>query len=457
MGSSDRDLKASVDQMFQIVQEQAKKRDESDLLMQALASKLDIQGQRLCNLEKDVQSIKMTVTNNNSQATQPKSYTSNVSADYFDNQDKVSEFSQNITEVKCLVREEVRGLGNVCIKCSTDVIMKLDKADKTVFGPLVEATSDLKQVLQRMEDIDKGIRTIENMTNEYSETLKRVDRNQMSSEDQFWNFDHISSRLPDISKLTRYMIDVPNMNEMTTLLDKAMKKTGDKLNLCEWVGYENIMTKLDSISTKVEESRSVGSGSTNGAAVTLEQETGVCNFDKEFISRHSHLIIEQIVAENQINREILQRDRKPRGTYTCDFFVCDFSTNGGSQPVQFSNLWYIDQFNSHLKGKFIFNHDGSFTIRLIHGKNHCKLALEAKKVFCMGIKVTAVKKPNKNLWLDKQAIKFDEGLLSPEADCWLFDFGYEMGQSPSAELLKTGYIDEQDRLLLRFEITPAVK
>ena len=87
----------------------------------------------------------------------------------------------------------------------------------------------------------------------------------------------------------------------------------------------------------------------------------------KLLLQESRSIIDQIIGESTINREILLKKRTKRQRYLCEFNVVSFSLWVGSGEKQYSRLWYIDQSNSYVKGSVKFTKDNKILAKLVRG------------------------------------------------------------------------------------------
>jgi len=234
---------------------------------------------------------------------------------------------------------------------------------------------------------------------------------------------------------------------------KQIKANTDKQVILSKGTRDELLSKLDEQFNMISEiSRNTYHGA-SGCDSSSHYDIDIKNRLDKQITRQYWSIIEQIISENQITREILLEIRKPRDSYKCDLFVKDFSKLIKSQKEVFSNLWYFDQLTTHLKGVVRFTTDGQVEIGLDTGKNHRKCGLDPKRNDFVEATVFAVMIKRKNWELGSRSSSFDENTLGSDRDCWERGYGYHLATIPCEVLERNGYIDNNDRLILRYEVT----
>ena len=161
-----------------MLQVQAAKKEDSDLLLRALNSKVDIQGQRLQMLESDLKYVK-ELLENNSQAQNMNQNSAIATVSCEDKLSEVFSFKKDIiqtintssNEVKTQVSNEVKKVINACK--NRDATAKVFEVEKIV----TEVASEMKQVVTGVGDLERGIRAVENSTNRYSFILQDIIKN----------------------------------------------------------------------------------------------------------------------------------------------------------------------------------------------------------------------------------------------------------------------------------------
>ena len=122
---------------------------------------------------------------------------------------------------------------------------------------------------------------------------------------------------------------------------------------------------------------------------------------------------------------------------------------------QYSQLWYIDQLNTHVKGNVMFEENNTkMVIWFLYGRYPRALGLDTKKgpKYTVKVKVVKVGKENWEIgWVLDSG--FDEkDISSPELDGWERFLGSTIASLSCNELITNDWVDFRDRVVLRFEI-----
>ena len=130
----------------------------------------------------------------------------------------------------------------------------------------------------------------------------------------------------------------------------------------------------------------------------------------------------------------------------------DYSKWKGWGGDQFSRLWFIDDFGSHVKGCVTFETD-KLSVWLVHGQDPRMLGLHAADIFKFKLKVTVIKQDGGKDVMDVGTIcdDFDESSIDVGCDGWLDVCGHECGTISCSDLEAKGFVTS-DSVLLRFEI-----
>ena len=144
--------------------------------------------------------------------------------------------------------------------------------------------------------------------------------------------------------------------------------------------------------------------------------------------------------------------RKVRKFYKCDFFVRDFS----KYRNQDSHAWFIDQLNTHVKGSISFEENKTkMSVWLSHGRYPRCLGLNTKEGPVCTVKVKVMKEGKKNWEIGcKEDCRFEEKSISyPDVDGWESIVGREIATLSCNQLITNDWIDTDDRIQLRYEIS----
>ena len=178
----------------------------------------------------------------------------------------------------------------------------------------------------------------------------------------------------------------------------------------------------------------------------------------KLVLQESRGIVDQIIAESTINRQIALGESHSinQDTYVCQFSVMNFSLWVGSDEKQFSRAWYIDQLNSYLKARAWFTHDDKLIIRLAFGRYTRVLGLPRMlDDLDMDVKASVVTlqgKEKKRLKLTKQG-PFTDFVGDRSCDGWVYIYACsEFNDLSCSEILNGGFLDK-DILAIKFLIT----
>ena len=142
--------------------------------------------------------------------------------------------------------------------------------------------------------------------------------------------------------------------------------------------------------------------------------------------------------------------RKVRKFYKCDFFVRDFSKGRRQQ----SGAWFIDQFNSHVKGHVSFEENNTqMLVYLMYGRCPRSLGLDSKQGTNVTVKVKVAKEGKKNWHIGSNKHNLDEKVLFTCNDGWDLRQGFPIARLNCNELSTNGWVDKFDKILLKYEIS----
>ena len=318
---------------------------------------------------------------------------------------------ENTSEVTFLVRKEVTRICDVCTQLSSDVTSTFQKAEENMLAPLEEVRSDLQLVKSSVDMFDQRIKELEKTTTEIKHNLT----NTQSS----------SNTSMELKNALQTFTNAHLVNQ--TMLKDDLKK------------------KLNTL-TEVSERQS-------SIMDTLQNEMVIQGGIRKVLLDFNKALVDQIVSESQITREVIQNMRKTRNTYKCDFHILNFSKWSGSGEECFSRLWYIDQAFTHVKADVIFNGDMTISVGLAHGRYPKVVGLDPYPGMRVKVKVSAVKQSgtDDNWDLGAGEIKIDEKQIPPECDGWLSVSGWGLADVSCEELRTRGLI-EDDMLILRYII-----
>ncbi|XP_005112089.1 uncharacterized protein LOC101859062 [Aplysia californica] len=171
----------------------------------------------------------------------------------------------------------------------------------------------------------------------------------------------------------------------------------------------------------------------------------------------SRAVIDQVVTEGEIMREVVRGVRETQGTYTCDFYVTQFSDWVGSGEEHYSRLWYIDQSKTYLKGNVGFKKDKKIEVWLVHGRHPHVVGLAGRTGARVRVSVAVVRQTGTgdNWELGSEVENFDETTIPVGWDGWVGVWGCGVASDVSCDELYTrGLVNEVgDTVLFRYTIT----
>ena len=121
---------------------------------------------------------------------------------------------------------------------------------------------------------------------------------------------------------------------------------------------------------------------------------------------------------------------------------------------QFSQLWYIDQLNSHVKGSVEFiENNTEMKIWLLYGRYPYVVGLDTKEGPDCKVKVKVVKEGKKNweIGCEEDCNSDEKHTSSPDFDGWDNPLGIEIATLSCNELITNDWVDRWDKLVLRYE------
>ncbi|XP_012946525.1 uncharacterized protein LOC106014052 [Aplysia californica] len=169
----------------------------------------------------------------------------------------------------------------------------------------------------------------------------------------------------------------------------------------------------------------------------------------------SRWVIDQLIAEGQLIREVVLKKRHALKTYSCDFFITNFKTWVGMGQHLFSRLWYIDQAQTYVKGCVMFSDDKTMSVYLVHGRYPRTVGVAGRTGSDVRVSVAAVREigTGDNWELGSGVMSTDETKIGTQNDGWISVSGCLVNKSLACdELFKRGFVT-WDKVLLRYTIT----
>lgn len=405
-------------------------RHDSDLSIDCLTSKIDLQAQHLANLESDVTDVKCSIAEIRDILTRQDKTKDTASSSFFadmpenfkqpsttkevDKYDtvqlKTSGVSetviQNSTEIKTLVQSEVRTMGNVCIKCSSDVISRFNQSEKLMLVRLSTMSHEHTRVVSRVASLEKSVRALHDVINDLK--LPYNSLNDLI----IYNKDAEKSTLETESNFSEAKI---------TCRHKP-------------VGVENFATKVKQKNQKQ-------------AIENIEKPFSVSGTLSRLLKTGSRAVINQVIAEAEILRNVVIR-----GYYVCDFFIEDFKNRIGSGESESSNIWHIGRLDRYMKGFCRFSRTRQLKVWLVEGTSCRVMGLPRKGGLKFTFHVNALKRERNNLLHGRTNTRWEfNGDRTINCDGWVCSEGTPL-DGVSCDVLANDWLDQYGRLHLQYEI-----
>ena len=335
----------------------------------------------------------------------------------------------NSEVVKTDVREGMENLNNCVKQHHADLAEQLEKLQDT-------ASSQLGHVAALLGDIKGKLST------------QTVEMTKLQSANNL-----ISNKMKRLTHLSMFM----NMKQKQEI--SALKNSSGQLK-SSIVGKLNKQTRTTKIQNEELEEMMASSLTVNAMLkddlyIRLDKlETRVERQTAE-LSAQGRSIIDQIVAECRFLREIKRKNRTPQTVYTCDFHVINFSQWVGSGEKQYSRVWFIEQPNIHIKGDVKFeDSDRSINVGLVHGCYPKTVGLRARGQGRINVKVTAVRTSGDgDDWeLGSKVWNIEQEGITSQSDGWVRAWGLGLATVSCDEMIANGLVT-WDKLVLRYDVT----
>lgn len=188
------------------------------------------------------------------------------------------------------------------------VLSQMNKFEEDLNNPLSKISTEMTNMTKRIASIEEKMEDMKVECSSQSLCMEEIKENLPSKE-------HLSTVCKDLMKLTRQQIEHVNTNVLK-----------NKHQLCE-----NLKSTTKLVDASLKEIKDVH-----------------CEFDpggriNKIVSDQSRSVVDQIVMEGQILREVMEEKRLRKRSTTCDFHITNFTELVGSGEQQFSHIWYIDQ------------------------------------------------------------------------------------------------------------------
>ena len=187
--------------------------------------------------------------------------------------------------------------------------------------------------------------------------------------------------------------------------------------------------------------------------VTLETQQKEQKISQKAIQLSFWSIIDQLVTEATITREIMTNQQTPRQSHTGDFFIFKFSDWVGSGQHVFSRLWYLEEKQAYVKGQARFNTDNTVDIWIVYGCCHKEVGREPRDLGGIQVKVKVMPQYGQGqTWeLSQKKFRLDERNIADYCDGWVYPSGGKL-HSVSCEELSRRNLVVLDKVQLRFEM-----
>ena len=188
----------------------------------------------------------------------------------------------------------------------------------------------------------------------------------------------------------------------------------------------------------------------------IHEEFGPTGSLNRALATNTRSVIDQVILDASITRDIMMCERTSRNEYICDFHVTNYSEMIGTGLNQNSRVWYIDQARSHIKAEVWFKADKTLHVWLNHGRHPTVVGLEPAtnplKVKVDMQVVTQDGSGDKCKLVNSKEMSFDESLIPARCDGWVCARGGHVISIDCEELTSKGLV-WLDKVLLRFKLT----
>jgi len=187
--------------------------------------------------------------------------------------------------------------------------------------------------------------------------------------------------------------------------------------------------------------------------VTLETQQKKQKKSQTAIQLTLMSIIDQLVTEATITREIMTNQQTPRQSHTGDFFIFNYSDLVGSGRHVLSRLWYLEEKQAYVKGQAIFKTDNTVEICLLYGCCPKEVGREPRDLGDIQVKVKVMPLTGQaQTWeLSEKKVRFDEKNIADYCDGWVCTSGAKLHIVSCAELSRRDLV-VVDNVQLRFEM-----
>ena len=342
---------------------------------------------------------------------------SNVSQEVSDISRKTSNLGTSLDELTSQHKDQADNILQLQ-SCSIDVRDKLDRLTKVTAYSNTKLGEEVAGNSSMTADVGSEIKTLTSVVRKL-----RVDTSM------------------EMTSLTAHVTSLSG--DVTSLTEEITKRESD--DATNTATIKSMSTQMRSLSDDIK--------TQNKKLSEVQKEVGREGDANLILKRLGQSLVDQVVSEANLTREILQQTRQTRSSYTCDFFLYDISRWKGAGQKQYSRLWYIDQMKSHMKGCVEFTSDNKIDVWLVHGRYPRVVGMSPAQDVIMKVKVSVVNQIGGSDWqLGSRDWTAGEDGIDARCDGWDGVIGRDISNI-SCDELDTRSLVYGDRVLIRYEIT----
>lgn len=308
-----------------------------------------------------------------------------------------------------------------------ELIVKLGETEGRLQDAVCNVGSQMKNAASRIEGVENSMQAVQNVVNQFSTTLTQVKDKSVS--------------LTDMEKVVKENVNTAEIKNLDKKIDEVNNNCKVLLStrgsVSEQAGAKSeVEQKVDKLTSLVEKN--------------------TCDVKLADLDEMLWSLKDQIIAENQIIRKLIERKRKVRETYHCEFVIYNFTEKLEQKSRRmFSNVWFIDKCNSHIKINAAFDTDNKDKIEIwaVFGKYPKSLGLEP--VNCnlnLNVSAKIICEPKRPWIIGKTSFSLIEHVVPWDCDGWAQSCGRVIGSFSAKKITKDGYLDG-DKLHIRVDIT----
>jgi len=206
----------------------------------------------------------------------------------------------------------------------------------------------------------------------------------------------------------------------------------------------DVSGKLDSIES-TSKTQSLDLSKTQGESVKKMQRK---------MESLSYSIVDQLIAEAEITRNLVRQTPNTGQDFTWDFYVENFSHFVGSGRSLFSRVWHVEKFGGYFKARAHFKSDKTVSIWLCHGiyPNIVGINKNCRGKLSWKASIIDQNKTGTYWELGRDERNFDVKEIPERCDGWYRPCGWKCPTEVTCDEIQSRGLVYFDKLLIRFEI-----